>query len=327
MITVHFKKNDKAETNVSPEILKHLDKRDILWIDLDAPTGVERKVVENFIGMKLLTRAQASEIESTSKYYETPDAVIANCNYFISHNNSYDIEPTTFIISRDGFLVSDHDIHPSSLGDIHKRIITSPSKNADGYELLLTMLEALIDYDADMVELTNRQISALSKDINSSDNIDKEVLHRINNLQEKTMSMRENIFDLQRVLSGIMKSSRFPENSNSRLLLMMKDVESLINHGELSFERLDYMQDNALGLINIEQNEIVKILSVAAVIFMPPTLIASIYGMNFKVMPELNWVWELDNGWVIPAGYLFALMLMAIVTFLTYWFFRYKKWL
>lgn len=327
MITIYFKKNDRIETNVNVSTLKDLNKAEILWIDLDSPTPDERKAVETYIDQEIPSREKAEEIESTSKYYETPEAIVSNCNYFISQGNSYDIEPTTFIITNDGYLVSDHQIHPSSFHEVDKRINASPERNTNGYDVFMTILETLIDYDADTVELINRQIAVLSKDINSSDNIDKEVLHRINNLQEKTMSMRENIFDLQRVLSAIMKSTRFPDEIHSRLNLMLKDVDSLISHGEISFERLDYLQDTALGLINIEQNEIVKILSVAAVIFMPPTLIASIYGMNFKLMPELNWVWTLSNGWVIPAGYIFAITLMVVVTLLTYWFFRYKKWL
>ena len=146
-------------------------------------------------------------------------------------------------------------------------------------------------------------------------------------MQEKSITLRENIFDLQRVLSGIMRSEKFPNNISYRLDLMNKDIESLREHGDISFSRLDYMQDTAMGLINIEQNEIVKILSVAAVIFMPPTLIASIYGMNFKIMPEIDWVFTTEGGWVIPAGYIFAIGLMLLVTFLTYWFFRFKKWL
>ena len=89
----------------------------------------------------------------------------------------------------------------------------------------------------------------------------------------------------------------------------------------------DYIQDAALGLINIEQNEIVKIFSVAAVIFMPATLIASIYGMNFKFMPELDWTLTLGNGWNIPLGYIFAIGLMIFCSALTIWYFKYKKWL
>ncbi len=141
------------------------------------------------------------------------------------------------------------------------------------------------------------------------------------------MSLRENIFDRQRVLSGILRSERFPNDIYPRLQLMIKDVNSLINHADFSFQRLDYIQDAALGLINIEQNEIVKIFSVAAVIFMPATLIASMYGMNFKFMPELDWVITLSSGRIIPMGYFFAIGLMLLCSGLTIWFFRFKKWL
>jgi magnesium transporter len=108
---------------------------------------------------------------------------------------------------------------------------------------------------------------------------------------------------------------------------MIKDVNSLISHADFSTQRLDYIQDAALGLINIEQNEIVKIFSVVTVIFMPATLIASMYGMHFKVMPELDWQLTLSNGWTLPLGYIFAVCLMILCSCLTIWYFKYKKWL
>lgn len=327
MITIYFNKDCKIIRDAHPGVLKTLNADELLWIDLTSPTEKEQAAVENFINMKLLTREQSEEIESTSKYKETHDTVIANTNYFIYKGKTCHNEPASFIITRDGLLVSTHHLHLESLNEAEKRISLYPLNNTNGYHLFITVLESLIDYDADMVELITRQLTHLSKDITSDNKIDKSVLHRINELQEKTMTLRENIFDLQRVLSGILRSDKFPEGVSSRLKLMIKDVDSLINHGEISFQRLDYMQDTALGLINIDQNEIVKILSVAAVIFMPPTLIASIYGMNFKVMPEVDWVWEAPNGWIIPAGYIFAIALMLLATFLTYWLFKYKKWL
>ena len=141
------------------------------------------------------------------------------------------------------------------------------------------------------------------------------------------MILRENIFDRQRILSGILRSERFPNDIYPRLQLMIKDVNSLISHTDFSFQRLDYIQDSALGLINIEQNEVVKIFSVAAVVFLPATLVASIYGMNFRVMPELEWVYTLPNGWDLPLGYIFAIGLMVLASGLTMGYFRYKKWL
>ena len=129
------------------------------------------------------------------------------------------------------------------------------------------------------------------------------------------MSLRENIFDRQRVLSGILRSERFPNDIYPRLQLMIKDVNSLINHADFSFQRLDYIQDAALGLINIEQNEIVKIFSVAAVVFMPATLIASIYGMNFSIMPELHWKY----------GYPAIILVSVAVVVLSLWVCKKKK--
>ena len=196
-----------------------------------------------------------------------------------------------------------------------------------GYHIFISLLEVRIDFDADLVEMITKQVASLTKDLHNEESIDKEVLLRISALQESTMLLRENIFDRQRVLSGILRSERFPNDIYPRLQLMIKDVNSLINHADFSFQRLDYIQDTALGLINIEQNEIVKIFSVAAVIFLPATLIASMYGMNFKVMPELDWAVTLANGWTIPLGYLFAILLMVLCSGLTMWYFRYKKWL
>ena len=224
-------------------------------------------------------------------------------------------------------LVSVRNAEFRTFRETEKRLQMNYRSYSTGYHLFISLLEVRIDFDADLVELIAKQVGALSKDINSEDSIDKEVLHRISALQESTMSLRENIFDRQRVLSGILRSERFPNDIYPRLQLMIKDVNSLINHADFSFQRLDYIQDAALGLINIEQNGIVKIFSVAAVIFMPATLIASIYGMNFKAMPELDWHLTLSNGMVIPLGYLFAIALMIICSVLTIWFFRYKKWL
>ena len=134
-------------------------------------------------------------------------------------------------------------------------------------------------------------------------------------MQENTMLIRENIFDRQRILSGILRSERFPNDIYPKLQLMIKDVNSLINHADFSSERLDYMQDTALGLINIEQSNVTKIFTVAALFFMPPTMIASIYGMNFDGIHELHWEF----------GYPYALGLMVLVSILTYLFFKWKK--
>ena len=327
MITIYLKQYNKIIRNADPKLFDDLGYDDILWIDLLNPTIKEQKAVEGFMEISLQTKQQVEEIESTSKYSETENAIISNSNFFVPTGDSFVVQPVSFIISNEGVLVSVRTAEFRTFREAEKRLQMSYRSFSTGYHLFISLLEVRIDYDADLVEMIAKQVAALSKDINSEDSIDKKVIHRINALLESTMLLRENIFDRQRVLSGILRSERFPNDIYPRLQLMIKDVNSLINHADFSFQRLDYIQDAALGLINIEQNEIVKIFSVAAVIFMPATLVASIYGMNFHAMPELDWVYTFPDGTTVPLGYLFAIGLMILFSAGTIWFFRYKKWL
>ena len=328
MITIYLKQYNKIIRNADTDLFDDLGYDDILWIDMVQPTIKEQKAVEKFMEISLQTKQQVEEIESTSKYSETENAIISNCNFFVPvGTDSFEVEPVSFTLSNEGVLVSVRQADMRTFREAEKRLQMNYRSFSTGYHILISLLEVRIDFDADLVELVGRQVSALSKDINSEDTIDKAVIHRINMLQERTMTLRENIFDRQRVLSGILRSERFPNDIYPRLQLMIKDVNSLISHTDFSFQRLDYIQDAALGLINIEQNEIVKIFSVASVIFMPATLIASIYGMNFRFMPELEWSLTLSNGWTLPLGYMFAIALMLLASGFTIGYFRYKKWL
>ena len=327
MITIYLKQYNKIIRNADTDLFDDLGFDDILWIDMVQPTIKEQKAVENFMEISLQTKQQVEEIESTSKYSEHENAIISNSNFFVPTGDSFEVEPVSFILSNEGVLVSVRQADMRTFREAEKRLQMNYRSFSTGYHILISLLEVRIDFDADLVEMVGRQVSALSKGINKEDSIDKAVIHRINTLQERTMILRENIFDRQRILSGILRSERFPNDIYPRLQLMIKDVNSLISHTDFSFQRLDYIQDSALGLINIEQNEVVKIFSVAAVVFMPATLVASVYGMNFRIMPELEWVYTLPNGWDLPLGYLFAIGLMILASGLTMGYFRYKKWL
>ncbi len=327
MITIYLKQYNKIIRNADTELFDDLGFDDILWIDMVQPTIKEQKAVENFMEISLQTKQQVEEIESTSKYSEHENAIISNSNFFVPTGDSFEVEPVSFILSNEGVLVSVRQADMRTFREAEKRLQMNYRSFSTGYHILISLLEVRIDFDADLVEMVGRQVSSLSKTITSEDTIDKDILLRLSTLQERTMVLRENIFDRQRILSGILRSERFPNDIYPRLQLMIKDVNSLISHTDFSFQRLDYIQDSALGLINIEQNEVVKIFSVAAVVFMPATLVASIYGMNFRVMPELEWVYTLPNGWDLPLGYIFALGLMVLASGLTMGYFRYKKWL
>ena len=167
-----------------------------------------------------------------------------------------------------------------------------------------------------MVEDMTQEITTLSNSI-SIQEADEELLMEIKNLQEKTMMLRENIIDKQRAVSSMLKSELMPKELHGRITILIKDINSLLEHIRFSFDRLDYLQDTFLGFVNIEQNKIIKMFTVISVIFMPPTLIASIYGMNFGDMPELSW----EFGYAFSIG----LMIFAVAVILIY--FKKKKWL
>ena len=316
MITIYLKQYNKIVRNADVRLFDDLGYDDILWIDLLSPTIKEQKAVENFMEINLQTRQQVEEIESSSKYSETENAIICNSNFFMPTGDSFSIEPVSFIIA-EGVLVSVRFNEFRTFTESAKRLQMNYRAFPTGYHLLISILEVRIDFDADLVEALAKNIAALSKEISLSDSVDKQMLTRISHLQENTMLIRENIFDRQRILSGILRSERFPNDIYPKLQLMIKDVNSLINHADFSFERLDYMQDTALGLISIEQSDVTKIFTVASLFFLPPTMIASIYGMNFVGIQELHWKY----------GYPFALGLMVLASALTYLFFRWKKWL
>lgn len=316
MLTIYLKQYNKVVRNADIKLFDELGYDDILWIDLLSPTVKEQKAVENFMEINLQTRQQIEEIESSSKYSETENAIICNSNFFVPQEDGFSVQPVSFIVS-EGVLISVRSAEFRTFNEAAKRLQMNYRAYVTGYHMLISIFEIRIDYDADLVEALARNIAALNKEISGSERIDRTILTRISHLQENTMSIRENIFDRQRILSGIQRSERFPNDVYPRLQLMIKDVNSLINHADFSSERLDYMQDTTLGLINVEQSNVTKIFTVAALFFMPPTMIASIYGMNFDGIHELHWEY----------GYQFALGLMVLVSVLTYLFFRWKKWL
>ena len=239
MITIYLKQYNKIIRNADTELFDEFGYDDILWIDMVQPSIKEQKAVENFMEISLQTKQQVEEIESTSKYSESENAIISNSNFFIPTGDSFEVEPVSFILSNEGVLVSVRQADMRTFREAEKRLQMNYRSYSTGYHILISLLEVRIDFDADLVELVGRQVSALSKDINTEDSIDKEVIHRINTLQERTMVLRENIFDRQRILSGILRSERFPNDIYPRLQLMIKDVDSLISHTDFSFQRLD----------------------------------------------------------------------------------------
>ncbi|MDR3286793.1 MAG: magnesium/cobalt transporter CorA [Prevotellaceae bacterium] len=316
MFSIYYKIQNEITQSADIKILQTLKYENIIWVDLNDPTGDEKREVEIFLGTEIQSRAQAEEIESTSRYFETADAIFANTNFLISQPESFIYDTVSFTLCKD-ILITLHNSDLRTLTETGRKLQREPQLLPTGFHVMIAILEQRIDLDADMIEGVAKEISYLSKQTSLGEKVDEEQLLYINQMQENTMLIRENIIDKQRVLSSILRSNKFPRDLYQKLNFMIKDINSLINHTDFSFERLEYLQNTLLGLINIEQNKIIKIFTVATVIFAPPTLIASVYGMNFKFMPEFNWAF----------GYPFAITLMAILTILILWYFKRKKWL
>ncbi|CDN32396.1 Magnesium and cobalt transport protein CorA [Mucinivorans hirudinis] len=320
MIVLYLKSLNKVIRDPEAKLFEELGYDDLLWIDLLKPTPKERKIVEEFMEIDLQTRQQIEEIETSSRYSESENAIICNSSFIVTSKDDvagYRSEPVSFIIS-EGVLVSVRGVELKTFEEASRKLQINYRSYTTGYHVLISILEARIDLDADMVETLSKQIATVNvsdKDVDKS--VDKEILILINNLQESMMLLRETIFDRQRLLSGIQRSERFPNDIYPRVAIMLKDIGSLLNHADFSFERLEFLQDTFMGLINIEQNKIIKMFTVLSVVFMPPTLIASIYGMNFRIMPELDW----------EQGYLYSIILMIASMAIIIGFFKRKKWL
>ncbi len=317
MITIYLKQHNKIVHNPDPKIFDELGYDDILWIDLLQPSIKDQKEVENFMEISLQTRQQVEEIETTSKYSETENAVFTNTNFLVHQpDGDFVVEPVSFVVS-EGVLITVRQSEFRTIGEAVKRLQMNYRAYPTGYHILISILEIRIDADADAVEALSRKIALLSKDISGAEKVTKEEIRRVSSLQENIMSIREVIFDRQRILSGILKSERFPNDIYPRLQLMIKDLNSIVSHADFSFERLDFLRETALNLLNLEMTNTTKIFSVAAVFFMPATLVSGIYGMNFTLFPHGD----------TRGGFWIAIGLMALFSLVTMLWFRYKKWM
>ena len=312
-LKIFYKYNEKIKVARSITALRQLDKKDIIWIDLLDVSDKTEDTLEGFLKIEIQEDEEMEEIEMSSRYIQTDDSIVANSNFL--HTN-FDVEPVNFIL-KNGILVTSHDNELGSFNETVKRMFVNTRNFPTGFHVLVALMETRVEKDADMIEDTTDLITELSTTINASDHVDQDILIQIKNLQEKVTILRQNIMDKQRVISNFLKCDFFPDELQPRLTMIIKDINSLFEYTKFGFDRLDYLQDTFLGLVNIEQNKIIKIFTVVNVIFLPPTLIASMYGMNFKVMPELEWLY----------GYPFSIGLMVVFTLLVLGIFKLKKWL
>ncbi len=304
MLEIFYKHKGQLVTTGELSELDNLGYDDILWIDLLSPTGEEKRGIENYLNTTLQSRAQAEEIESSSRYSESETTIFINTNFLIPGPDNYSMEAVSFILC-EGIIVSIRHVPLRSFTDVQRRLVINYRSMPTGYHILIGILENRIDLDADMIELMSKEIALFGKKIGHGGEMGEEFILDINQLQENTMLVRENIVDKQRMISSILKSDKFPRDVYTKLNVLIKDVNSLINHTNFSFERLEYMQNTVLGLINLEQNRIMKIFTFVSLLFMPPTVIASIYGMNVN-LPIM--------GGMVDFALIMLVMMITVVT-------------
>ena len=293
MIEIFYKENGQMMVSQSESDFATIPYENVIWIDLLSPTGEEKRATEAFLGTTLQTRAQAEEIESSSRFFETEQAIFANTNFLIPGPDEYNEETVSFILT-DNILTTLRETRLKSFTDLQRRLLAFPKTYSSGHIAFLSIVEQRIDLDADMVELLSKEINQYNRKVSVGEDISEEFLIDINLLQENTMLIRENIIDKQRVISSILKSANYPKEYQPRLNVLLKDISSLINHTDFGFERLEYLQNTVLGIINLDQNKIMKVFTLVSLMLMPPTLIASFFGMNVSFggfFANSGWAW------------------------------------
>ena len=315
MIAIFYRQNGKLLVSQSESELSTMNRDDVLWIDMLSPSGDEKHTVDEFLEVEIQSRAQAEEIESSSRFSESEKAIFANTNFLMPGPEDYSMEAVSFTFVGKA-LATLRDVPLRSFTELQRKIIAMPQLYASGYTVFASIMDQRVDLDADMIELMSKEIALYSKRINQQEDINEDFLLDINQLQENTMLVRENIVDKQRLISNLLKSDKYPRDLQGRFNVILQDITSLINHADFSFERLEYLQETVVGLINLEQNNIMKIFTLVSVLLMPPTLVASFYGMNVP-RPFMDKWW----AWLVLLG--FMLLTVAFVLYI----FRRKKML
>ena len=291
MINIFYRLGSEIVFAQSETEFARLKRDSVLWIDLLDPSGEEKRATEAFLGTEIQSRAQAEEIESSSRFSESHDALFVNTNYISPEGDELSEDPVSFTLI-DNILTTLREIPLRSFTSLQRRMLARPAQYKNGYYLFVSIMDQRVDLDADIIELMSKDTAQFSKRINQKEDINEEFLLDINQLQENAMIVRENVVDKQRLISNILKSDRFPEELEGRLTVLLQDISSLINHTNFTFERLEYLQNTAVGLINLDQNNIMKIFTFISLLLMPATLVASFYGMNVKLpIADYWWAW------------------------------------
>src|SRR5437016_9170446 len=298
-----------------------------VWIDLIKPTAEEDKAVERLCGIAVPTREDMQEIEISSRLYIENGARYMTATLMCQSDTDMPrTTAVTFILAGHRLVTVRYDT-PKPFALVENKLARACSAGVTGEMVLMELLDAVIDRCADILERIGVDVDTVSHDIfepeserHGSAKRYSQILIAIGRKGDLTSKVRESLVSIGRIvtfLSAVVEGVKWSKDMREQLKTMQRDVASLTDHASYLSNKITFVLDAMLGVVNLEQNNIIKLFSVMAVVLMPPTLIASIYGMNFKVMPELEW----------QHGYAYDLFSMVLAAVLPYFLFKWKKWL
>lgn len=289
-----------------------------IWINITKPTKEEIHWVESATQLSIPDITEVNELESSSHTSYHEDGLEVN-SLFLQNRSDEIINTNVAMILNDQIIISLSHLEPQELKTLKRLTLNKKLKLNTPREILLEIFELKVDRLADTMENTYSRLGAISKPVLNGDEEDLEmVLSKLAKEDDIVGKVRLCIMDAQRDLHYLLKKkSQWNSEQLEVIQNLLSELTTLLPHNDFLSEKVDFLMNAALGFITIQQNKIIKIFSIAAVVFLPPTLVASIYGMNFKFMPELSWVF----------GYPFAITLMIVAGIMPYLYFKHKGWL
>ena len=297
----------------------------VVWFDLLSPSPEEETRVERLVGIDVPTLEEMAEIEDSSRLYVDEGATFLTATLPIGTDTGHPIvAPVTFILAGRRLVTVRYDT-PRAFETFPMRAERLDLGCSDGETVLLALLDAVIERLADILEATGARIEALSREVfgNGAGQGRQDfgsVLKGVGGQADVISHILSSLVTIERLIAFLAAARggiSADKEARTRLKSLSRDARFLAEHAASLSQKITFLLDATLGMISIQQNAIIKIFSVAAVIFLPPTLVASIYGMNFSVMPELHWAF----------GYPMALLLMVGSAVGSYWVFKTRGWL
>ncbi|MBZ9559775.1 MULTISPECIES: magnesium/cobalt transporter CorA [unclassified Modicisalibacter] len=287
------------------------------WIDAHEPDDAERERLNAFLADELPATDEVEEIESSARYFVDADGIHVH-SLFLSQSEGRHGTTTVAFILQPERLITFRDCELADFRLLRLRARSGQVEADSAQNLMMTIFEQKVENLADTLEDIHRKLEDVSHLVLEEEDSDLEdAIDQLAKLEDSNGKIRLCLMDTQRSVSFLIRHLRGHGDIQETAREVMRDVETLMSHTAFLFDKINFLMDSTQGFINIQQNQIIKIFSIAAVVFLPPTLVASIYGMNFEHMPELSW----------PFGYPFALGLMVAAGVSPYLYFKHKNWL